>query len=83
VRQSIYLRRTEKFETVLITETPWLGDFTEKYFDTVYVFNSIYELSYILKEARPYVVHVQGATPSSNHFGILAKLFTMIALPPR
>lgn len=76
VRQSIYLRK-EGYQTILLMETSIsFIDFLEKYFDIVYVFNSIHELSYILKEARPYVVHVQGATPSSNHFGILAKLFS-------
>lgn len=76
VRQSIYLRK-EGYQTILLMETNIsFITFLEKYFDIVYVFNSIYELSYILKEARPYVVHVQGATPSSNHFGILAKLFS-------
>lgn len=76
VRQSIYLRK-EGYQTILLMETNLsFISFLEKYFDVVYVCNSIYELSYILKEAKPYVVHVQGATPSSNHFGILAKLFS-------
>lgn len=76
VRQSIYLRK-QGYQTILLMETNIsFTNFLEKYFDIVYVFNSIYELSYILKEAMPYVVHVQGATPSSNHFGILAKLFS-------
>ena len=76
VRQSIYLRRTEKFETVLITETPWLGDFTEKYFDTVYVYDSYYALSVILKEAMPYVVHVLGSICTSEYFSVLARLLS-------
>jgi len=76
VRQSIYLRK-EGYQTILLMESSIsFINFLEKYFDIIYVFNSIYELSYILKEAMPYVVHVQGATPSSNHFGILAKLFS-------
>ncbi len=76
VRQSIYLRKAG-YQTILLMETNIsFINFLEKYFDIVYVFNSIYELSYILKEARPYVVHVQGNTSSSNHFGILAKLLS-------
>lgn len=76
VRQSIYLRRTGEFETVLITETPWLGDFTEKYFDTVYVYDSYYALSNILKEARPYIVHVLGSICTSEYFSVLARLLS-------
>lgn len=76
VRQSIYLRK-EGYKTILLMETNLsFINFLEKYFDIVYVFNSIYTLSYILKEARPYLIHIQGATPSSNHFGILAKLLS-------
>ena len=76
VRQSIYLRRTEKFETVLITETPWLGDFTEKYFDTVYVYDSYYTLSNILKEVQPYLIHVLGSICHTEYFVILARLLS-------
>lgn len=76
VRQSIYLRRTGEFETILITETPWLGDFTEKYFDTVYVYDSYYALSVILKEARPYIVHVLGSICTSEYFSVLARLLS-------
>lgn len=76
VRQSIYLRKAG-YETILLMETNLTSiNFLEKYFDIVYVFNSIYMLYYILKEARPYLVHVQGSTPISNHFGILAKFFS-------
>ena len=76
VRQSIYLRKAG-YETILLMETNLTFiNFLEKYFDIVYVFNSIHVLSYILKEARPYLIHVQGATPSSNHFGIFAKLLS-------
>ncbi|OHB74374.1 MAG: hypothetical protein A2W17_07920 [Planctomycetes bacterium RBG_16_41_13] len=76
VRQSICLRK-EGYETILLMETNLsFINFLEKHFDIVYVFNSIYTLSYIIKEAKPYLIHVQGATPSSNHFGILAKLLS-------
>jgi glycosyltransferase involved in cell wall biosynthesis len=75
VNQSIYLRKAG-YETILLMEIPWLINFVEKYFDTVYVFNSIYTMCYILKEANPYLIHVQGNTCTSNHFGILAKLLS-------
>lgn len=76
VRQSIYLRK-KGYETILLMERNLsLIDFYEKYFDLVYVFNSIYTLYYILKKAKPYLIHVQGTTRNANHFGILAKLFS-------
>jgi hypothetical protein len=76
VRQSMYLRRTGEFETILITETPWLNDFTEKYFDTVYVYDSNYALSNILNKAIPYIVHVLGSICNSEYFSVLARLLS-------
>ena len=75
IRQSIHLRKAG-YETILLMGSPALINFVEKYFDTVYLFHSIYTLAYILKEAKPYLIHVQGATSSSNHFCILAKLLS-------
>lgn len=76
IRQSIYLRKAG-YETILLMGTSLsLADFAEKYFDIVYIFNSIYTLSHILKEARPYLIHVQGATRNSNHFGILGEVLS-------
>lgn len=76
VRQSIYLRRNG-YETILLMERNLsLTNFYEKYFDLVFVFNSIYILYYILKKAKPYLVHIQGTTRNANHFGILAKFFS-------
>lgn len=76
VRQSIYLRKTGEYETVLITETPWLGDFTEKYFDAIYVYDSCYTLAKILKEVKPYLIHVLGSICTSEYFSVLAKLLS-------
>lgn len=76
VRQSNYLRK-EGFETFLLMDGNLsLINFYEKYFDLVHVFDSIYSLYYILKEAEPYLIHVQGTTRNANHFGALAKLFS-------
>lgn len=74
VRQSIYLRRTGEFETIILMESPWLGSFIEKYFDTAYVYDSCYALAHILKEANPYVIHVLGCSFYSEYHGVLAKL---------
>lgn len=74
LRQSIYLRKTGEFQTILLTETPWLADFMEGYFDTVYVYDSRFALACILKEARPFLIHVQGTMGSSDYYGILASL---------
>ena len=73
VRQSLYLRRTEEFETILLMENPWLGDFAERCFDTVYVYDSCYTLAYILKEVKPHLIHVLGSIGDFDHLGILAK----------
>lgn len=76
VRQSNYLRK-EGYETFLLMDGNLsLINFYEKYFDLVYVFDSIYSLHYILKEAEPYLIHVQGTTRNANYFGALAKLFS-------
>ncbi len=74
MRASIYLRKAG-YETILLMESVSLIKFTERCFDAVYVFDSIYTLFYILKRANPYLIHVQGTT-RSNHFGILAKLLS-------
>jgi hypothetical protein len=74
MRQSIYLRKTGEFETILLMEAPWLGDFISNFFDTVYIYDSIYTLAYILKEVRPHLIHVQGSICNSDYFGILARL---------
>lgn len=76
VRQSIYLRRTGEFETILLTESPWLKDFTEKCFDTVYVYDSCYTLANILKEVQPYIIHILGSICHSEYFAILARLLS-------
>jgi len=76
VRQSIYLRRTGEFETIILMESPWLGSFVEKYFDTVYVYDSIYTLANILKKVNPYLIHVLGCSYYSEYFAILAKLLS-------
>ncbi len=74
LRQSIYLRRTGEFETIILMESPWLGSFIEKYFDTVYVYDSCYALANILKEVNPYIIHVLGCSFYSEYHGVLARL---------
>lgn len=69
---SIYLRKTEKFETVLLTENPWLVNFFKLYFDTVYVYNSYYDVTEVLIASKPYIVHVQG-TLHYYFLGVIAK----------
>ncbi len=73
-RQSAHLRKTGQFETVLLTETPWLADSMAPYFDALYVYNSRYDLARILSRARPYLIHAQGAMGSSDYYGVLASL---------
>ena len=75
-RQSAHLRKTGQFETVLLTETPWLAGSMRPYFDTIYVYDSRYALSRILQEAKPYLVHVQGTMGSSDYYGVLASLLS-------
>ena len=58
VGMSIYLRKTGKFETILLTENPWLVGFFQQYFDTVYVYNTYYEVVRILILSKPYMVHI-------------------------
>lgn len=69
---SIYLRKIGEYETILITENPWLVGFFKQYFDTVYVYNSNYEVAFIIKEAKPYIVHVQ-VSPNGYFLGVIAK----------
>ncbi len=76
MRQSIYLRRTGEFETILLMEIPWLKNFTEKYFDTIYVYDSCYTLANILKEVQPYLIHVLGSICHTEYFAILARLLS-------
>lgn len=80
VRQSIYLRQTGEFETIILMEQPWLGEFAEKCFDTVYVYDSCYNLCQILSEARPYLVHVLGCSYYSEYHAILAKYLSRSAV---
>lgn len=72
VGMSLYLRKTGRFETILLMENPWLVGFFKQYFDEVYVYNSYYEVAYILLASKPYIVHVHG---SSNYYflGVLAQ----------
>lgn len=75
VGMSIYLRKTGEFETILLTENPWLVGFFRQYFDAVYVYNSYFEVIRILIETKPYRVHVHG----SLHYyflGVLACCFS-------
>ena len=80
VRQSIYLRKTGEFETILLMESPWLGEFTEKYFDTVYVYSSCYSLANILKEVNPYIIHVLGCSFYSEFHGVLSRILNDCAV---
>jgi hypothetical protein len=76
VRQSIYMRRSGKFETVLLTESPLFGDFAGKYFDFVYVYDSYYMMVNILKEVQPYLIHILGSMIHTEYFAILAKFLS-------
>lgn len=73
LRQSIYLRKNGNYETILLMENPWLFKLMEEHFDTVYIYDTYYELATILKEARPYLIHVQGSMMGSDFICILAK----------
>lgn len=75
VSLSMYLKKTGEFETILLMENPWLTSFMGQYFDTVYVYNSCYDVAFIIKEAKPYIVHVQGAI-NYYFFGLIAKLLS-------
>ena len=74
VRQSIYLRKAGYETIILMSATPH-ADFAERYFDIVYVYHSIYTLAYILKESKPYLIHVLG-TGASSYLGILARFLS-------
>jgi len=52
---SIYLRKTGEFETILLTENPWLVEFFKQYFDAVYVYNSYYDVAHIHITSKPYL----------------------------
>ncbi|TVM04127.1 MAG: hypothetical protein CV087_01645 [Candidatus Brocadia sp. WS118] len=71
---SIYLRKTGEFETILLTENPWLVGFFRQYFDAVYVYNSYFDVIRILMLSKPYKVHIHG---SHNYYflGVLACCF--------
>ena len=75
VRESIFLRR-RGFETILLTENPWMASFNEPYFDHVHVYDSRYDVARVLRDTVPYVVHVQGAMCISDYYGVLAKLLS-------
>lgn len=74
LRQSIYIRKNGDYETILLMENPWLLKLMEKHFDTVYIYDTYYELANILKEAKPYIIHVQGSMLGSDFLCIVAKL---------
>ena len=74
LRQSIYIRKNGNYETILLMENPWLLKLMEKHFDTVYIYDTYYELANILKEIKPYIIHVQGAMLGSDFLCIFAKL---------
>lgn len=76
---SIYLRKTGKYETILIGESPWLSNFFRQYFDNVYIYNSYYEIARILILSKPYIVHVQGM-PNYYFLAILAKFLSNAAI---
>lgn len=73
LRQSIYVRKNENYETILLMESPWLLKLMEKHFDDVYIYDTYYELANILKEVKPYLIHVQGSMLGSDFLCILAK----------
>jgi len=74
LRQSIYMRKNGNYETILLMESPWLLKLMEKHFDDVYIYDTYYELANILKEVKPYLIHVQGSMLGSDFLCILAKL---------
>jgi len=69
---SIGLRRTGQFETVLLTQSPWLADVTQRCFDIVHVYDSYYSVAKILSQIQPYLVHVQGGI-NYYFFAIIAR----------
>lgn len=76
LRQSIYIRKNESYETILLMESPWLLKLMERHFDAVYIYDTYYELANILKEIKPYMVHVQGSMLGSDFLCMLAKLLS-------
>src|SRR3989304_3702195 len=68
LRQSIYIRKSGDYETILLMESPWLLKLMEKHFDAVYIYDTYYELANILKEIKPYMIHVQGSMLGSDLF---------------
>lgn len=66
------MRKTGKFETILLTENPLLVGFFKQYFDRVYVYNSYYDVSRILITSKPYIVHIQGSL-QCYFLGVIAK----------
>ena len=69
---SIYLRKTGQYETFLIGENPWQINFFKQHFDTVYIYNSYYEVARILTASKPDIIHIQGM-PNYYFLGVLAK----------
>lgn len=76
LRQSIHIRKSGNHETILLMESPWLLKLMENHFDAVYVYNTYYELAGILKEVKPYLIHVQGSMMGSDFLCILARLLS-------
>lgn len=76
LRQSISIRKKGDYETILLMESPWLFKLMERHFDAVYIYDTYYELATILKEVRPYLIHVQGSMMGSDFLCIFAKLLT-------
>jgi hypothetical protein len=74
LRQSIYIRKSGGYETILLMESPWLLKLMKRHFDAVYIYDTYYELANILKEIKPYIIHVQGSMLGSDFLCILAKL---------
>lgn len=74
LRQSIYVRKNGNYETILLMESPWLLKLMERHFDAVHIYDTYYELAHILKEVKPYLVHVQGSMLGSDFLCIFAKL---------
>lgn len=74
LRQSIYIRENGNYETILLMENPWLLKLMETHFDTVYSYDTYYELANILKEVKPHLIHVQGSMLGSDFLCMLAKL---------
>ena len=76
LRQSIYVRKNGNYETILLMESPWLLKLMERHFDDVYIYDTYYELANILKEVKPYLIHVQGSMLGSDFLCMVAKLLS-------